>query len=274
VRKARPAAAGGVRTCARCWAYARRAFNPQEAMNNPPMAEVLSLMARERLTGEPPPPMARALVDMFRAEVEAKAGPDLDRLTGAVEDQKAFARIARTIIRDLEMGDDLSDAPEQPDEDSEGKEDGDPDASDDDDDGEGESQSPQQSSMDDDETQSREAEDADSQMMQSEDDPDAEDTDEPPEMGEGEQPARPDLKGEGRQVTYKVFTTGTTRSWPPRSCATRRELTRLRAYSTSSWRRCRTWCRAWPTGCSASCCSSRTAPGPSTWRKGSSTSPG
>jgi len=47
--------------------------------------------------------------DMFRGEVEAKAGADLDRLEGTVHDQKAFARIARAIIRDLKMGDDLPD---------------------------------------------------------------------------------------------------------------------------------------------------------------------
>src|SRR3954465_703381 len=111
-------AMGGVRENLRAvmdQAWARRVFNEAEAIAAPPMAEVVSLMVRERLTGEPPPPMARALVDMFRAEGEAKAGADLDRLTGAGEDQKAFARIARTIIRDLEMGDDLSDAPDQAD---------------------------------------------------------------------------------------------------------------------------------------------------------------
>ena len=78
-----------------------------------PMAEIVALMVRERLTGSPPPAAAKALVDSFRDEIEAKAGPDLDRLTGAVEDQKAFGRIARAVLRDLAMGDDLSDAPEQ-----------------------------------------------------------------------------------------------------------------------------------------------------------------
>jgi cobaltochelatase CobT len=210
--------------------WARKVFNEVEAMANPPLAEVVSLMVRERLTGEPPPAMARTLVDMFRGEIEAKAGADLDRLTGAVQDQKSFARIARTIIRDLEMGDDLSDAPDQPDDDAEGSEDGDPDAQDSDDDGDGESQSPQQSAMDDDETQSRESEDADSQMTQSEQDPDADDTDEPPEMGDGEQPARPDPSGDNRAVTYKVFTTAHDEVVAAEELCDPEELTRLRAY--------------------------------------------
>src|ERR1700761_7986648 len=77
-----------------------------------PMADILALIVRERLTGAPPP-SAKALVDGFRGMIEAKAGPDLDKLTGTIEDQKAFARIARAIVRDMEMGDDLSDAPDQ-----------------------------------------------------------------------------------------------------------------------------------------------------------------
>ena len=50
-----------------------------------PIADVVALMVRERLTGAPPPLAARALVDSLREQIEAKAGADLDRLTGAVE---------------------------------------------------------------------------------------------------------------------------------------------------------------------------------------------
>ncbi|WP_430420483.1 cobaltochelatase subunit CobT [Phenylobacterium sp.] len=209
--------------------WARRVYNEVEAMANPPLAEVVSLMVRERLTGEPPPAMARALVDMFRGEIEAKAGADLAKLEGTVHDQKAFARIARAIIRDLEMGDDLSDAPEQPDDEDGGSEEGEPETSDNDD-GDGESQSPQQSAMDDDESQSRESEDADSQMMPSEQDPDADDTDEPPEMGDGDTPARPDPSGDNRAVTYKVFTNAHDEVVAAEELCDPEELTRLRAY--------------------------------------------
>ena len=211
-------------------AWARKNFNEVEAMANPPLAEVVSLMVRERLTGEPPPAMARALVDMFRGEIEAKAGTDLDKLEGTLHDQKAFARITRAIIHDLEMGDDLSDAPEQQEDDAEGQDEGDPEASDSDDDGEGESQSPQQTAMDEDETTARDAEDADSQMMESEENPDAEDTDEPPDMGDGEQPARPDPSGDNRAITYKVFTTAHDEVVAAEELCDPEELTRLRAY--------------------------------------------
>ncbi len=84
--------------------------------------------------------------------------------------------------------------------------------------------------MDENEATHRESEDADSQMMQAEDDPDAEDADEPPDMGEGDQPARPDLKGEGKVVTYKVFTTAHDEIVAAEELCDAEELTRLRAY--------------------------------------------
>ncbi|HEX3700880.1 MAG TPA: cobaltochelatase subunit CobT [Phenylobacterium sp.] len=210
-------------------AWAKRAFNQMEALANPPLADVVGLMVRERLTGEKPPAMAQPLVDLFRDEVEAKAGADLDKLVATISDQKASARIARAILRDLQMGDDLSDAPDQPDQSDDG-EDGEPEASDENDEGDGEGKSPQQTALDEDEATHRESEDADSQMMQAEEDPDAEDTDEPPDMGDGEQPARPEFSGEGKVVTYKVFTTAHDEIVAAEELCDAEELTRLRAY--------------------------------------------
>jgi cobaltochelatase CobT len=210
--------------------WAKRSFNQIEALANPPMAEVVSLMVRERLTGEKPPPMAQPLVNLFREEVETKAAADLDRLAEAVHDQKAFARIARAIIADLKMGDDLSETPDQPDQDEDAGEDGDPETSEDNDDGEGEGESPQQSAMDEDNATHRESEDADSQTTQAQDDPNAEDTEEPPDMGEGEQPARPDLKGDGKVINYRVFTTAHDEVVAAEELCDGEELTRLRAY--------------------------------------------
>ncbi|HEX7945235.1 MAG TPA: cobaltochelatase subunit CobT, partial [Phenylobacterium sp.] len=137
--------------------------------------------------------------------------------------------IARAIIRDLEMGDDLSDAPDQPDDSDDGGEEGEPEASDSDEDGDGESQSPQQSAMDDDESSARDADDADAQMMESDQDPDSDD-EEPPEMGDGEQPARPDPSGDNRAITYKVFTTSHDEVVAAEELCDPEELTRLRAY--------------------------------------------
>ncbi|MCI3131020.1 cobaltochelatase subunit CobT [Phenylobacterium aquaticum] len=211
-------------------AWAKRTFNPVEAAANPPVADVLSLLVRERLTGVAPPAAAQPLVDLFRKDIEARAGDDIEKLVAVVDDQKAFAKVARTILRDLALGDDLTDAPDQADEQDEDSEDGESESSEDGDDGEGEGQSPQQASMDENEATHRESEDADSQMMQAEDDPNAEDTDEQPDMGEGEQPARPELKGDAKTATYKVFTTAHDEVVAAEELCEPEELSRLRAY--------------------------------------------
>jgi len=194
-----------------------------------PMAEIVALMVRERLTGASPPPLAKALVDSFRDEIEAKAGPDLDRLTGAVEDQKTFARIARAVVRDLSMGDDLSDAPDQDAEDDE-SEDGEADSSSDGD-GDGEEQSPQSATLDDSEKSHRESESAESQVTEVEDDENAEISDDELDMTEGDKPARPDIKDHGRpEPAYKVFTVEHDEVVIAEELCEPDELTRLRAY--------------------------------------------
>src|SRR5258707_6812846 len=131
-----------------------------------PMADIVALLARERLTGAPPPPSAKALVDSFREQIEAKAGADLDRLTGAIEDQKTFARIARAVIRDLQFADDLSDAPDQDTQEDDNQE-GEPEASGE---GQGEEESAQGSALDDAEKSLREGEAADAELTEADDD--------------------------------------------------------------------------------------------------------
>jgi len=194
-----------------------------------PIADIVALMVRERLTGEPPPPSAKQLVDMFRDEIEAKAGPDLDKLTGAVEDQKAFARIARAVVRDLEMGDDLSDAADQDVQEDENQEGEAEDASDGE--GEGEDQSPQSATLDENEKTHRESETSESTMTEVEDDENAEPSDEELDATEGDKPARPDVKDHGRpEPAYKVFTTAHDEVVTAEELCEPDELTRLRAY--------------------------------------------
>ncbi|HZZ90197.1 MAG TPA: cobaltochelatase subunit CobT, partial [Caulobacteraceae bacterium] len=194
-----------------------------------PMADILALIARERLTGDPPPPAARALVDAFRPQIEAKAGGDLDRLTGTIEDQKAFARIARAIVRDMELGDDLSDAPDQDMQEDESQ-DGEAEASNDGE-GEGEEQSPQSATLDDSEKSHRESEDAESTLTETDEDENAEPSDDELETGDGDRPARPDLKDSGRpEPAYKIYTTHHDEVITAEELCDAEELSRLRAY--------------------------------------------
>jgi cobaltochelatase CobT len=84
--------------------------------------------------------------------------------------------------------------------------------------------------MDDSESTHSESEDADSQLTEAMEDPNAEDMDQPPEMGEGDQPARPEIKGEGKVPVYRVFTTAHDEVVAAEELCEAEELTRLRAY--------------------------------------------
>ncbi|MFI4973608.1 MAG: cobaltochelatase subunit CobT [Caulobacterales bacterium] len=194
-----------------------------------PMADILALLARERMTGEAPPDSAKLLVDSFRGEIEAKAGGDLDRLIASIEDQKSFARIARAIVRDMELGDDLSDAPDQDVEDDESQ-DGEAEAGDEGE-GEGQDQSPQSATMDDSEKSHRESESADSTLTDVEEDENAEPSDEELDTGEGDRPARPDIKDHGRpEPAYKIYSTAHDEIIQAEELCDPEELSRLRAY--------------------------------------------
>jgi cobaltochelatase CobT len=210
-------------------AYARRAVNPIEAAANPPMAEVLSLMVRQRLTGEAPPAAAEPLVQVFRKEIEAKAGADLDKLADAQHDQKAFARISRTILKDLQLTDDEIDDGEEAEPDEQGQEEGQSQSAQDQE-GDGEGSTPQQSAMDESEASETQTEAADTDLTASDEDGEPEESDEAPDVGEGEQPARPDPKGEARGPTYKVFTSTHDEVVAAEELCDPEELGRLRAY--------------------------------------------
>ncbi|HWA91948.1 MAG TPA: cobaltochelatase subunit CobT [Rhizomicrobium sp.] len=71
-----------------------------------PIAEALGLMVREKLTGAAPPDVAKAAVELWRDWIEQRAGKDLARLGDALRDQKAFAKLTRTILKDLDFGED------------------------------------------------------------------------------------------------------------------------------------------------------------------------
>jgi cobaltochelatase CobT len=223
-------ALGGVRlnlTAVLEQALERKGLARTTERTNASMADVLALMVRERLTGDKPPEIARSLVDSFRDEVEAKAGADLDRLSASLDNQAAFAKVTRAILRDLDMGDDTSDSSEDSEDDSDDQEQ----SEGQDDDGEGEGESPEGSSMQETEASDRDSEDGEEQTTEVQDDDDAEMSDEAPEMGDGSKPARPDPKDTGApEPPYKVFTAAHDEIVAAEDLCDPEELTRLRAY--------------------------------------------
>ena len=84
-----------------------------------PIVEVLGLLARERLSGTPPPEAARFMCDLWRPWLAERADADLEALADAVDDQEAFAETARRLIAHLEFADEHENDPASLDADAE-----------------------------------------------------------------------------------------------------------------------------------------------------------
>lgn len=195
-----------------------------------PLADVLGLLARERLTGQAPPEGAKAAVDRYRGDIEKRAGADLDRLLEAMDDQPRFARIARDILRDLDMGEaGDSNAEEAGEEEPEGE-----DAPQDGEGDEGGSEGEQPEGASDAETEQSDRDEAagDDQTVEMTESDDAEmSEEEAPDLTEGATPSRPELKDNGRgDFGYKVFTNAYDEVVTAEDLCEPEELTRLRAY--------------------------------------------
>jgi cobaltochelatase CobT len=92
-----------------------------------PLATAVGLIARERLTGEPPPAGAANGLKLVASWIEERAGAELDALALTLDDQAAFAQLSRRVLEDLDLAaaEDPSQAePEQAGEDEEGDEGG------------------------------------------------------------------------------------------------------------------------------------------------------
>ena len=68
-----------------------------------PLSTAISLIVRERLTGEAPPENALQGLKLVSEWIEEKAGADLDALGLALDDQAAFAALATKVLQDLEL---------------------------------------------------------------------------------------------------------------------------------------------------------------------------
>jgi cobaltochelatase CobT len=157
------------------------------------------LLVREKLTGESPPEATRYAVDLWRSWIEERAGKELARLSSSLRDQKAFARLTRTILRDLNFGDEL-----EGDESSEDS--GEDDSSDQNKEGEQEDAEAEgeTSEADISEAEGEEGQDAEAEMRAEQTD-DLADAQEPEE---GMKPYRPELPfAHADEWGYKIHTT-------------------------------------------------------------------
>ena len=100
--------------------YRRQGFDRVTERDQAPLAEIVRLVAREALTGEPPPPAARGAVDLWRKWIDGKIGRELGRLAEVMEDQDAYATTARRLLADLDMDVGPEEQPELDDQDEDG----------------------------------------------------------------------------------------------------------------------------------------------------------
>ncbi|MBA4274087.1 MAG: cobaltochelatase subunit CobT [Alphaproteobacteria bacterium] len=70
---------------------------------DPPMADVVAMIAREALTGQKPPRAIETLVAVWRPWVEKQMLKHIDTLAQQVADQEAFSRTVNDILYDLEL---------------------------------------------------------------------------------------------------------------------------------------------------------------------------
>lgn len=95
--------------------YHRGNFQDITDRADAPILDALSLMVRERLTGEKPPASAEKIVELWRPWIEERAGRDLDDLGTSIEDQKAFGTAIRDVLSALDMAEEYSSEREESD---------------------------------------------------------------------------------------------------------------------------------------------------------------
>ena len=185
---------------------------------------------RNLATGRALPQGAQNVMDLWRPFIEEQAGGTLENIEALLDDQTAFAKLARQVIRDLGYGDQLGDDPDSEDEnqDDQAQEDSD------------DQEQPDSAGQDDSEDQDADADPEraqDDQQDQAEaqvsmDDLADEEMGEDAEMPEGEAPLEPPPPPPVSEADpdYRVFMSDHDEEIAAEDLAEPAELERLRAY--------------------------------------------
>ncbi len=83
--------------------YAHGRFANVTSREEAPLEDALALYVRERLTGQPPPDAARALVDIWRPLIETRGNKVLKKMDRMIEDQAGFGRLIRDLLSAMEL---------------------------------------------------------------------------------------------------------------------------------------------------------------------------
>ncbi|MBX9752822.1 MAG: cobaltochelatase subunit CobT [Roseococcus sp.] len=165
-----------------------------------PLHTALSLMARERISGEASPAAATRILEMWRGSLDEKAASAMEELVSSTDDQESFARAARKLLTALDLAE--AETESEADQDEEGDEGGDQ-SSQQDQASAGEAQSQEQESMQGAEPESMEGEAADEEAQDSEEEGAAAEGDEKP----GGPQARKEVPQTDDTTRYRAFST-------------------------------------------------------------------
>jgi len=87
-----------------------------------PLAEAAGYLVRQLATGRDLPKGAENVLHLWRETLDNQAGESMSHLDEVLDDQRAFSRLSRQVIRDLGYGDQLGDDPDMEDETDDGVE--------------------------------------------------------------------------------------------------------------------------------------------------------
>jgi cobaltochelatase CobT len=206
--------------------YAHGRYADVVERQDAPIDEALALLVRERLTGLKTPDTAKGLVDVWRDFIEEKAGASFERLDQVVDDQAAFGRMMRDMLRALELTEERAEGETEEGDSEEEQPDG----------GEAEAQDSSEGSDEQDQEsddQTSESEDGEAAEASEDGDTDEFDADsEGDDMAETREPWRPNTSvlDDPERFGYKVFTRANDEEIEAEDLSTPDELERLRAF--------------------------------------------
>jgi cobaltochelatase CobT len=93
----------------------RKGYSQITAASEAPLPVAAGYLVRHLATGRDLPKGAQNIMDLWRGFIEEQAAGTLTNISDVLEDQSAFARLARKVISDLGYGDQLGDDPDQED---------------------------------------------------------------------------------------------------------------------------------------------------------------
>ena len=100
----------------------RKGYSSITKREDAPLSVAAGFLVRHLATGRDLPKGAANVMEMWRDFIEGQAAGTLNNLDTVLDNQAAFARLARKVISDLGYGDQLGDDPDQPDEEDSGDE--------------------------------------------------------------------------------------------------------------------------------------------------------